>query len=119
MSIEVLKSLDDIGEPDPRNLIRVFVNRTTGAQRQNTLILRIPERLIEERKRLEEPDRGRLDIGFHNASKMVMTAYQQSRGHDRGPAAAAYQTRCLDIIDNMILVDRGSMETELRKLDES
>lgn len=83
------------------------------------VILRIPERLIEERKRLEEPAKGRLDTSFHNASKMVMTAYQQSRGHDRGPAAAAYQTRCLDIIDNMILVDRGSMDTELKKLDES
>jgi hypothetical protein len=83
------------------------------------VILRIPERLIGERKRLEEPVKGRLDMSFHDASKMVMTAYQQSRGHDRGPAAAAYQTRCLDIIDNMILVDRGSMDTELKKLDES
>lgn len=83
------------------------------------IILRIPERLIEERKHLDEPARGRLDMSFHNAAKMVMTAYQQSRGHDRGPTAAAYQTRCLDIIDNMILIDRGSMDTELRKLDES
>ncbi len=37
MSVEVLKPLAEIGEPDPRNLLRVFINRTTGTQRQNTL----------------------------------------------------------------------------------
>lgn len=83
------------------------------------LILRIPERLIEERKRLEEPGIMRLDMSFHYASKMIMTAYQQSRGYDHGITAAAYQTRCLDLIDNMILIDRGSMDEELKKLDES
>jgi hypothetical protein len=37
MSVEVLKPLADIGEPDPRNLLRVFVNKQTGVQRTNTL----------------------------------------------------------------------------------
>jgi hypothetical protein len=36
----------------------------------------IPERLIEERKRLEEPAKEPLDTSFHDAPKMVMTAYQ-------------------------------------------
>jgi hypothetical protein len=83
------------------------------------IVLRIPERLIEERKRLDEKGTDRLDMSFYNASKMIMTAYQQSRSHDRGPAATAYQTRCLNLIDNMLLFDHGSMETELKKLDES
>lgn len=83
------------------------------------VVLRIPERLVEERKRLDETARGRLEMAFHNVSKLVMTVYQQSRGHDRGPAASAYQTRCLDVIDALLLVDRGAMDTELKKLDES
>jgi hypothetical protein len=37
MSVEVLKPLAEIGEPDSRNLLRVFVNNKTGAERRNTL----------------------------------------------------------------------------------
>lgn len=37
MNVEVLKPLSEIGEPDPRNLLRVFINNQTGDERRNTL----------------------------------------------------------------------------------
>jgi hypothetical protein len=118
---------------DERNLLDAFIESPSLARgvdgllrkledcplRLPDVVLRIPERLLQERMQLEESERGKMDFGFHSASKLVMTVYQQSRGHDRGPSAAAFQTRCLNIIDEMIPVDHGSMDTELRKLDEA
>lgn len=81
------------------------------------VVLRIPERLIEEQRRAPEDTRGRIDSAFYDAAKLVLTVYQQSRGHDRGPAAEAFQTRCLNIMDELLPVGHGSMDSELRKLD--
>ena len=81
------------------------------------VVLRIPEILIEKQRRAPEDTSGRIDTAFYNAAKLVLTVYQQSRGHDRGAQAEAFQTRCLNIIDELLPVGHGSMDSELRKLD--
>jgi hypothetical protein len=85
--------------------------------RLSEVVLRIPERLIEEQRHAPDDTCGRIDSAFYEAAKLVLTVYQQSRGHDRGPAAEAFQTRCLDIVDALLPVGHGSMDSELRKLD--
>jgi hypothetical protein len=81
------------------------------------VVLRIPERLIEGQRGAPDDTHGRLDTAFYNAAKLVLTVYQQSRGHDRGAQAEAFQRRCLNIMDELLPVGHGSMDSELRKLD--
>lgn len=115
-----------------RELISKFINSPALAQGVGGLldalehcperlpeeVLLIPERLLEEQRRRAQSGYSRLDLYFHESSKLVMSLYQQSRAHRRDAAAAAFDTRCLDVIDAMLSGDLGAMDSELRKLDQ-
>lgn len=96
-----------------------FSRRSAEVHGVLDVVLRISERSFYVRRDWKMWRGDRLDHAFYSASKLVMTVYQQSRGHGRGGAAEAFQTRCLNVVDQMILADRGPIESELKKLDES
>jgi hypothetical protein len=80
-------------------------------------VLLIPERMVELHKQRPAIDHSS-DFYFTNASELVMRLYQQSRSNCDKPTATALETRCLNLIDAMLVADRGGMDGELRKLDQ-
>ena len=85
------------------------------AERLPEIVLRIPERLLEER---HNPGDGRIGFAVASAGELVMRLYQQSRANRQKATTPAFEKRCLDVIDAMLILNHGHMESELRKLDE-
>jgi hypothetical protein len=81
-------------------------------------VLLIPERMIELQKQRLPGTEHSSDFYFTNASELVMRLYQQSRSNPGGPNAAPFETRCLNLMDQMLVADRGGMDRELRKLEQ-